>query len=268
MNTILFTNARDEDNIIEWINYHKLLGFSKIYIYDHMSINPIQNILDENKIDEIMIERIDTENIWKCGLMDKSFKYAKDNMYDWMLYLDADEYLILPNDKNLTKFLEKYTDYQQIGINWLMFGSNYHDKKPQGGLLENYTKCDNNFHTNIKAFVKPEYVMHVINPHCYRMKNSNLSIGINFEQLNIEKPWQFNLNISDNNFNCVDAYIAHYIFQSYETYLMRKKNRKRDDTGGDWHWNFNEITLHNQFNKIENLMPYNIKKFLFKSVNI
>ncbi len=266
MNTILFTNARDEDNIVEWINYHKLLGFSNIYIYDHISVNPIQNIVNENGIDEIIIERIETENLRKCSLMDKSFKYAKEHMYDWMLYLDADEYLILPNDKNLAKFLEKYMNYQQIGINWLMFGSNYHDKKPEGGLLENYTKCDTNFHTNIKAFVKPQHVIHVINPHCYRMENNDLSIGINFKQLDREKPWQFNLNNPDNNFNSIDAYIAHYIFQSYETYLFRKKNRKRDDTGDDWHWNFNEKTLHDQFNKIENLMPYNIKKTLFKNI--
>lgn len=254
MKTILFTNARDEYNILEWIKYHKFLGFTTIYIYDHLSIEPIQNIVNKNKINEIIVERIERVNIRKTELMDKSFKYARDKEFMWMLYLDADEYLILPKD-NLYTFLDKYNLYQQIGINWLMFGSNYHNKIPEGGLLKNYTKCDDKFHTNIKSFIKPKSVKHVINPHCYKVEYDNLSVGVNFKNLDKEKPWHFELNVSPNNFNNVNAYIAHYTFQSYESYIRRKKNRKRDDTGEDWHWNFNEETLHLQYNKIDNFIP-------------
>jgi len=255
MKTILFTNARDEENILEWIKYHKYLGFTTIYIYDHLSFVSINHVVDKNSISNVIVNRIETEYIRKTKLMDESFKYASQNEYDWMLYLDADEYLILPNDNIIDTFLEKYNTYQQIGINWLMFGSNNHNKTPEGGLLKNYTKCDVIFHSNIKSFIQPKYVKHVINPHCYKVENSNLSIGINYKRLDIEKPWCFNLNISADNFNNVNAYIAHYIFQSYETYLRRKKNRKRDDTGDDWHWEYNEKTIHNVFNKIDNFLP-------------
>ena len=31
--TILFTNARDEPNIAEWVAHHLLLGFNKIVIF-------------------------------------------------------------------------------------------------------------------------------------------------------------------------------------------------------------------------------------------
>ena len=260
MKTILFTNARDEENILEWIKYHKYLGFTKIFIYDHLSRIPIQNIVNEYKIDEITVERIESEPIRKTELMDKSFKYAKNNEYVWMLYLDADEYLILPLDNNVDTFLEKYKTYQQIGINWLMFGSNNHNKTPEGGLLKNYTKCDDKFHTNIKTFIKPNFVKHVINTHCYNMENNNLSIGINYKKLNEETPWCFELNVSPNNINNVNAYIAHYIFQSYESYLRRKKNRKRDDTGESWHWNFDEKTIHMTCNKIDNFLPNELAK--------
>jgi hypothetical protein len=40
-NIILFTNARDEKNIKEWVAHHLLLGFDLIYIFDHKSIKPL-----------------------------------------------------------------------------------------------------------------------------------------------------------------------------------------------------------------------------------
>ncbi len=264
MKTILFTNARDESNILEWVKYHIYIGFSKIYIYDHLSIKSIQDIINENVVNQnnsnkVIVEKICSDTIRKTDLMDKSFKLAKNKKYDWMLYLDADEYLVLPNDNNLDSFLEKYNIYQQIGINWLMFGSNFHNEEPEGGLLKNYTKCDDKFHGNVKSFIRPEYVKHVINPHCYKVENNNLSVGINCQKLNNENPWHFELDIPSDKLNTVNAYIAHYIFQSYDTYVKRKKNRKRDDTGTDWHWNFDKNTIHKQFNKITNLALFNLQ---------
>ena len=41
----LFINARDEDNLKEWVTHHLLLGFNKIIIFDHKSIIPIKSLL-------------------------------------------------------------------------------------------------------------------------------------------------------------------------------------------------------------------------------
>ena len=54
---ILFTNARDEPNIAEWIAHHLLLGFDKIIIFDHMSIEPIENKLKTNFNNKIQVIR-------------------------------------------------------------------------------------------------------------------------------------------------------------------------------------------------------------------
>lgn len=250
MKTVLYTNARDEINILEWVIHHLNLGFTYIYIYDHLSKIPIKSIV--KNIKNVKVERIENEEIHKTDLMDKSFHYSSSKNIDWMLYLDADEFLIFQNDDNVKNFLEKYNKYTQIGINWLNFGSNLHNKNPNGTILENYTKCDKQFHTNIKSFIRPNEVEHVINPHCFKMKNMELSVGTNFQVLNKETTWCFH---NPDNMNNVSAYIAHYIFQSYETYLNRKKNRKRDDTGENWDWGFDEKTLHNVFNDIDNFLP-------------
>ena len=46
---ILFTNARDELKLKEWVAHHLLLGFDFIYIFDHKSKIPLKGqFLDFN----------------------------------------------------------------------------------------------------------------------------------------------------------------------------------------------------------------------------
>ena len=42
---ILFTNARDENNMKEWCAHHLLLGFDCIYIFDHLSEKSLESEL-------------------------------------------------------------------------------------------------------------------------------------------------------------------------------------------------------------------------------
>ena len=44
----LFTNARDEPNIAEWVAHHLLLGFDRIHIFDHKSVTPISQKIGTN----------------------------------------------------------------------------------------------------------------------------------------------------------------------------------------------------------------------------
>ena len=44
----VFTNARDEPNIAEWVAHHLLLGFDKIIIFDHLSVIPISTTIGNN----------------------------------------------------------------------------------------------------------------------------------------------------------------------------------------------------------------------------
>ena len=37
----LFTNARNEKHIKEWVAHHLLIGFELIVIFDHKSIKPL-----------------------------------------------------------------------------------------------------------------------------------------------------------------------------------------------------------------------------------
>ena len=43
-NVCLFTNARDEKHIREWAAHHLLIGFDRIFIFDHKSKTSLKEV--------------------------------------------------------------------------------------------------------------------------------------------------------------------------------------------------------------------------------
>jgi hypothetical protein len=92
----LFTNARDEPNIAEWVAHHLLLGFDRIHIFDHKSVTPISQKIWTNFNNRVTVERV--ENIdggIKLNLITRAVNIATNRRASWMLYLDADEFMVI-----------------------------------------------------------------------------------------------------------------------------------------------------------------------------
>jgi hypothetical protein len=256
----LFCNARDENNIKEWAAHHLLIGFDSIIIFDHKSIIPLKDVFKnfDRRVSTIRIELPDG-NI-KNRLMNLVPNLAKRLNLDWFIYLDADEFLILNGKfKGVKHFLNTYSYGDSIGVNWLMFGSNYLVKDPSGTIIENFTRSCSNLDRHVKSFVRPDEVINSDNPHYYHIKNKSKSIGLRFNILS--HPQCFSeLNIP---FYKSPAYIAHYVYQSEETYLKRKIRLMADD--GTQRCNIGK-EIHKQYNDIINLQPQKyvnkIKQFL------
>jgi len=256
----LFCNARDEKNIKEWAAHHLLIGFDVIVIFDHKSKIQLKEIFS-NFDKRVSIIRINLQdgNI-KTYLMNYASNIAKRLKLDWFIYLDADEFLILSSYfKGVKHFLNTYSYGDSIGVNWLMFGSNYLVEDPSGSILESYTKSCTHLDKHVKSFVRPEEVITNDNPHYYHIRNKLKSIGLRFNVL--KSPQCFSeLNIP---FYQSPAYIAHYIFQSEETYLKRKINIIADD--GTKRLNMGK-DVHQLYNDVVNLQPQkyvnDIKNFL------
>lgn len=254
MKTILFTNARDEDHILEWIVHHLGFDFTTIYIYDHKSIKPIKNI-SNNLPENVIIENINLDGAVKGILINKAIKYCKDNDYEWMLYLDADEFLYLKNNIIINDFLHNYKDYDEIGLNWLCFGSNYQDNETENTIIESYVRSEKNFNQLLKCFIKPQKVIKFNNPHFYIIEDMSKAVAVDLTKLNDNKSHLF---INHSKFDNCDAFIAHYLVQSYETYKKRKVDRPRDDTGVNRTLK-SKTEFHNSYNAIENniMLKYN-----------
>lgn len=239
---MLFTNARDEKNINEWIAHHFLLGFDKIFIFDHLSVVPIVAPRFGGKLTICRIN--ETKNNMKLEFMGRALSVAIANNVDWMLYLDADEYLCINSSNDVKSFLKKFNNADMIGINWVMFGSNGHKQHPDGLLVENFTKSNLRLDQHVKCFVRPECVKRIVNAHYYIIDDLSKyynSLGFRMRLGPFNKiPIPFFKST---------AYVAHYYVQSEEEYKKRK-GRIMDDGSRPSIPSSEEI--HSMYNEIDN----------------
>jgi hypothetical protein len=199
----------------------------------------------------------------------KASKIAKYVGADWMLYLDADEYLILNSFQGVKHMLKHYLLADSIAINWLMFGTNHHKIEPADGLLiENYTKSDLIINEHVKSFVRPWFVVNATNPHFFVMSKKSKMISIDMKNMR-HGPGPI-LNKWNIEYHKCPVFIAHYVYQSEETYIKRKINFPPDDGNPPRQYDPN---IHYKFNSVENNLVKDkyantIKIFLESKMNL
>lgn len=247
MRTIIFTNARDENNILEWAIHHKNIGFNHVYIFDHISIIPISNVLDG--LEDVTVHYVKEDFVPKTKLMLTAAIIAKNNNYDWMFYLDADEFLALPLFPNVESFINNYPNNSQISVNWVMYGTNYLNEEPKTTILESYTRYEGLIDRHVKSFVRPHLVLDVVNPHYYIIDNKYFSSGIILNKCDPNEKAFYPID-PNTPIDVMPAFIAHYVYQAYSVYLKRKRDRNRDDINLP-HNITDENSLNNQYNNCE-----------------
>ena len=109
-----------------------------------------------------------------------------------------------------------------LAINWCMFGSNGHEKRPAGGVLENFTRrAEDNFSCNrhVKTICDPAKTLaiKVHYPLCYR----------GFHNLNENGEIIYTYASESVCFSKIR--INHYFTKSLEEYII-KRNRGRATT--------------------------------------
>jgi hypothetical protein len=256
MKVILFANVRDEIKIKEWIIHHLLLGFDMIYLFDHKSIVPLSEQLTCFG-DRVFVKRCIENGAIKIKLMNIAAKVALRLRADWMIYLDADEFIVINNRRvptirnNIKDLLDKFYFADSVAFQWLMFGTSYHKTDPPGLIIENYTRSNAKLDQHVKTFVRPNQIINSEHPHFYNIKNPKKMVALNGN--NMGQTRHFNKN--EIPFTSALGFIAHYVYQSEETYKRRKLMLPRDDNAG---FRNVEPNLHDQYNEKENTLVRDI----------
>jgi hypothetical protein len=256
----LFTNARDEPNIAEWVAHYLLLGFDKIHIFDHKSVTPISQTLGTNFNNTVTVQRVNADGNIKLKMISEAVEIAIQNKASWMLYLDADEFLLLNKINNIKELLNMFHFADALAINWLMFGTSGHRTQPSGLLTENFIRSDKMLNPHVKTFVRPDKVkVPITNAHFYYLANPNRLFAATGNRMQIG-PFNSVAKLFVN----VCAYIAHYYSQS-EDEFNRRKGRTMDDGGppksrsdSSLHSNHNDVVN----NQLQNKYSQRIKDFL------
>ena len=143
----------------EWIEYHKLVGVEKFYLYNNGSTDDTVEILSPY-VKSGLVELIDFPGEKKQipAYDDCVARHKMDTK--WLALIDLDEFMVPDSggDK-VTDILDKLSKHiSQIWIRWIFYGSNGHITKPDGLVTESYTKRAKKQTWHYKSIVNPRLV--------------------------------------------------------------------------------------------------------------
>jgi hypothetical protein len=161
-------------NLQEWLLYYKLIGVENIIFFD----DSVRKSLQQELLLEAIKPFIDIGFViyhqtpkTSNSTFDQAFAYnytlaQYQDTYDWIGFLDSDEFVVTHKEKCLSSFLDAYSDYGGLAMEWRLVG-------PLGVVTHNpHISCFNQYsfgltdpERHVKIFIRPQYVerMHVHN---------------------------------------------------------------------------------------------------------
>jgi glycosyltransferase involved in cell wall biosynthesis len=152
----------------EWLEYHKMLGVDKFYIYDNDSSDNTREVLRpymESGLVEYVFWPGKARQIpaYRDGL-----KRAM-NRTKWLAFIDLDEFIAPISTKTIPEFLREIPPrVGQLCIGWATYGPQDYKETPGGLVIENYTKSDwkrGKSKVWLKSIVNPRKVLKVYGAH-------------------------------------------------------------------------------------------------------
>lgn len=206
--------------IKEWIEFHRIVGVTHFYIYDHESTdNLYETVYDYIKQGIVTYTYWPGEAMQMPAYNDCINKYKYESKY--IGFIDIDEFIIPVEDKNLVDIIEdifnRYNNCGGIGLNWRMYGSSNHDIMVDGLVMENYKlRAEDNFNDNkhIKTICNPRVTTEFkYNPHSAEYLKPYHCVNEN--GIPIKGPFF-------ENSTCDKIRINHYRVKSKEEFILRK----------------------------------------------
>ena len=224
------------DYIKEWVDYNFNLGFDHIIIGDNNN-DHTENLYDILH-DYIIEGKLTLINLQGTGVnqvifYENTYKNLLGN-FDWVLFYDIDEFLILNTCKNVHEYLSRkcFDNFDVIKVNWKVMSNNGYAIYIDKPVLERFTKPGNNFliadniyvNNTVKSFYRTSknLIPHV---HCTEKHYDNIRYCDCSGNEIIDKSsfpnWSQYLEYT----NFSEAYIKHFVTKSLEEYIKYKIKR-------------------------------------------
>ncbi len=172
---IVRNEARD---IAEWIAFHAVAGFDTQIIFDNRSDDGTDRIVKAAAaLHDIRYHHWQNSSAASQTLAYEAACEAYRLEFDWIAFVDSDEFLMLPDAEPMNAFLGRFDGWSGIALNWAIFGANGHEAYPEGLVLENFTRrAGRDFFParHCKSVVRPRFVARCLNPHCFDLGGDRL----------------------------------------------------------------------------------------------
>jgi glycosyltransferase involved in cell wall biosynthesis len=159
---------RDEaDYLEEWIEFHRLVGVERFFLYDNGSVDDSRNVLARYAGDDTVQLR-DWPGPQYAAYDDCLARHGGDSR--WIAFIDLDEFLFSPLGTPLPEMLARYERWPAVGVHWCVFGGSGYHMRPDGLVIESYLDhtTDPILNRWIKSIVDPAQTMRCLSSHAFR----------------------------------------------------------------------------------------------------
>ena len=148
----------EADAIVEWVAYHKSIGFERFFIYSNDDSPDLlkQALLPLMIADPALItyRHFPFQGQQSFMYMDFFDHYLSE--LDWVAFLDADEFLNLRGRTIADLTADVAPDVDSICFNWLMFGNSGLVERGTGSTLTTYVHREADVHPFTKNIVRTD----------------------------------------------------------------------------------------------------------------
>jgi hypothetical protein len=156
--TVIKNEASD---LAAWLAWYHTIGVDTIILFDDGSDDHTYDIAKAaSQCQDIRVLRTDLDLPVRIDRQSVAFREALARFgakFDWMGFLDGDEYLHLPQDRSVKSFLTHCAAVNGLGFSWCSYGNNGHILKPRIPPVEAFTRHAAIWpgYNVIKSFVRP-----------------------------------------------------------------------------------------------------------------
>lgn len=211
-----------------WIAWHLISGFDTLIIYEDKSSDGTAEIIDVAGKHYDVRRRSVPESLFFQHRQQAVYLHAAQTLrdeFDWVGFIDADEYVYLPNHPNAHDFFAEFDEsVGAIALNWCCYGSGWHVLRPGPNVPEQFEYRSNpDFFENntVKSFVRIKQMKPIYqDPHRFEV------LGETVNPLGETIKWTENERHRINHApDWSNGCILHYAIRSAEHYIEKVKRR-------------------------------------------
>ncbi|MDR3208274.1 MAG: glycosyltransferase family 92 protein [Rickettsiales bacterium] len=151
----------------EWIEYHKMLGVRKFYIYDNESTDGTRGILGPY-ISGGLVEYVYFPGVRMQlkAYRDCVRRHRRDAKY--IAFIDLDEFIVPMRHRTIPDYLRSLGNVAAVEINWLVYGSGGAKKRVPGFVIKRFrahSLPDDPVNKPVKTIANPRKILTFFSTH-------------------------------------------------------------------------------------------------------
>ncbi len=163
--TLVISTMKDEaPYILEWLAYHRAIGFTDFLIYTNDCSDGTDLLLDRLQTNGIVVH--ERNNVLRRGPHKSALKFALEHeaflSAHWVYVCDVDEFLNIKIGNGLVDDLvAHYFDADVIPVAWRLFSNNQHETLFPGLCTESFTDAES---VSSEAYTEGKFVKSLFKP--------------------------------------------------------------------------------------------------------